>query len=131
MSRRHRAEKREVIPDAKYGDLVLTKFMNSLMNDGMKSAAESIVYGDFDIVQAKTKHDQEGHQSDHIDRSQIATLRNPGAKDEPEQQSDKQKDGWRRKPRHEQICAGGGETADDIAHDKLVGRAVAGNQWLP
>ena len=45
MSRRHRAEKRDVIPDAKFGDLVLTKFMNSLMKDGKKSAAESIVYG--------------------------------------------------------------------------------------
>ena len=48
MSRRHRAEKREVIPDAKFGDLVLTKFMNSLMRDGKKSTAERIVYGAFD-----------------------------------------------------------------------------------
>jgi small subunit ribosomal protein S7 len=55
MSRRHRAEKRDVIPDAKFGDLVLTKFMNSLMKDGKKSAAESIVYGAFDIVEAKVK----------------------------------------------------------------------------
>jgi len=57
MSRRHRAEKRDVIPDAKFGDLVLTKFMNSLMKDGKKSAAESIVYGAFDIVEAKVKQD--------------------------------------------------------------------------
>ncbi|MBN9333023.1 30S ribosomal protein S7 [Devosia sp.] len=57
MSRRHRAEKRDVIPDAKFGDLVLTKFMNSLMKDGKKSAAESIVYGAFEIVEAKTKQD--------------------------------------------------------------------------
>jgi small subunit ribosomal protein S7 len=57
MSRRHRAEKRDVIPDAKFGDLVLTKFMNSLMRDGKKSAAESIVYGAFDIVEAKLKQD--------------------------------------------------------------------------
>ena len=57
MSRRHRAEKREVIPDPKFGDLVVTKFMNSLMKDGKKSAAESIVYGAFDIVEAKTKQD--------------------------------------------------------------------------
>jgi len=42
MSRRHRAVKREVIPDAKFGDLVLTKFMNSLMKDGKKSTAERI-----------------------------------------------------------------------------------------
>jgi small subunit ribosomal protein S7 len=57
MSRRHRAEKREVIPDPKFGDLVVSKFMNSLMLDGKKSAAESIVYGAFDIVEAKTKQD--------------------------------------------------------------------------
>ncbi len=57
MSRRHRAEKREVIPDPKFGDLVVTKFMNSLMKDGKKSAAESIVYGAFEIVEAKTKQD--------------------------------------------------------------------------
>ena len=45
MSRRRRAEKREVLPDAKYGDRVLTKFMNCLMLDGKKSVAEAIVYG--------------------------------------------------------------------------------------
>ena len=43
MSRRHRAEHREINPDAKYGDLVIAKFMNSLMYDGKKSAAEGIV----------------------------------------------------------------------------------------
>src|SRR5690606_2208287 len=57
MSRRHRAEKREVNPDAKFGDIVVTKFLNSLMLDGKKSAAEGIVYGAFDIVQQKTKQD--------------------------------------------------------------------------
>jgi small subunit ribosomal protein S7 len=55
MSRRHRAEKREVLPDAKYGDVVLTKFMNSLMRDGKKSAAESIVYGAFDRIEEKMR----------------------------------------------------------------------------
>ena len=44
MSRRHRAERREITPDAKFGDLVLAKFMNSLMYDGKKSAAEGIIY---------------------------------------------------------------------------------------
>ncbi|MAN63356.1 MAG: 30S ribosomal protein S7 [Parvibaculum sp.] len=53
MSRRHRAEKRDVIPDAKFGDLVLTKFMNSLMKDGKKSTAERIVYGAFDKMAEK------------------------------------------------------------------------------
>jgi small subunit ribosomal protein S7 len=54
MSRRHAAEKREVLPDAKFGDVVLTKFMNSLMFDGKKSTAEGIVYGAFDVIEKKT-----------------------------------------------------------------------------
>ena len=57
MSRRHSAEKREIIPDAKYGDLVLAKFMNSIMYDGKKSVAESIVYGAFDIIESRAKTD--------------------------------------------------------------------------
>ncbi|HEY5238120.1 MAG TPA: 30S ribosomal protein S7, partial [Rhizomicrobium sp.] len=57
MSRRRRAERREINPDAKYGDLVLAKFMNSLMYDGKKSAAEGIIYGAFDAIQSKTKQD--------------------------------------------------------------------------
>ena len=55
MSRRHRAEKREVLPDAKYGDRVLTKFMNNLMFDGKKSAAEKIVYGAMTRVEEKLR----------------------------------------------------------------------------
>ncbi|WP_112321769.1 30S ribosomal protein S7 [Oceanibium sediminis] len=55
MSRRHRAEKREVLPDAKYGDTVLTKFMNNLMFDGKKSVAESIVYGALTRVEDRLK----------------------------------------------------------------------------
>ena len=57
MSRRHRAERREINPDAKFGDLVLAKFMNSIMYDGKKSVAEAIVYGAFDVMQAKAKAD--------------------------------------------------------------------------
>ena len=57
MSRRHRAERREITPDAKFGDLVLAKFMNSLMYDGKKSAAEGIIYGAFDTIAAKTRQD--------------------------------------------------------------------------
>ena len=57
MSRRRRADKREITPDAKFGDLVLAKFMNSLMYDGKKSAAEGIIYNAFDTIQAKTKTD--------------------------------------------------------------------------
>ncbi|MEN9850889.1 MAG: hypothetical protein RI979_304 [Pseudomonadota bacterium] len=55
MSRRHAAEKRDILPDAKYGDKVLTKFMNNLMLDGKKSVAESIVYGALERVQSKLK----------------------------------------------------------------------------
>jgi small subunit ribosomal protein S7 len=57
MSRRRRAERREIIPDAKYGDTILAKFMNSLMYAGKKSAAEGIIYGAFDAIQSKTKQD--------------------------------------------------------------------------
>ncbi|MEJ2116386.1 MAG: 30S ribosomal protein S7 [Alphaproteobacteria bacterium] len=57
MSRRHRAEKREIIPDAKYGDIVLTKFMNSLMYEGKKSVAERIVYGALGRIEDKAKRD--------------------------------------------------------------------------
>jgi len=65
MSRRHRAEKREVIPDPKFGDLVVSKFMNSLMKDGKKSTAERIVYGAFDLVEERVKQDPVGvfHQA--------------------------------------------------------------------
>ena len=55
MSRRHRAQKRDVLPDPKFGDLVVTKFMNSVMYAGKKSVAESIVYGAFGIIESKTK----------------------------------------------------------------------------
>ena len=55
MSRRHAAEKREVLPDAKYGDKVLTKFMNNLMLDGKKSTAERIVYNALERVEGKIK----------------------------------------------------------------------------
>src|ERR1700759_508113 len=55
MSRRHRAEKREVLPDPKFGDMVVSKFMNSIMYAGKKSVAESIVYGAFDMIEGKTK----------------------------------------------------------------------------
>ena len=57
MSRRHAAEKRQVLPDAKYGDLVVTKFMNCLMYQGKKSVAETIVYGAMAQVEKKAKAD--------------------------------------------------------------------------
>ena len=65
MSRRHRADKREINPDPKFGDLIVSKFMNNLMYEGKKSVAESIVYGAFDKIQGKTKQDPLGvfHQA--------------------------------------------------------------------
>jgi len=57
MSRRHRAEKREINPDPKFGDLVISKFMNAVMLDGKKSVAESIVYGALERVREKTKQE--------------------------------------------------------------------------
>ena len=53
MSRRHAAEKRKILPDAKFGDVTLTKFMNVLMIDGKKSTAEKIVYGALDKMTSK------------------------------------------------------------------------------
>jgi small subunit ribosomal protein S7 len=55
MSRRHSAEKREIIPDPKFHDVIVTKFMNSIMYEGKKSVAETIVYGAFDVIENKTK----------------------------------------------------------------------------
>ena len=57
MSRRRAAAKRVILPDAKYGDVVLTKFMNTMMYDGKKSAAEKIAYGALDIIKKKTSAD--------------------------------------------------------------------------
>jgi small subunit ribosomal protein S7 len=55
MSRRHRAEKREILPDPKFGNVVVTKFMNSIMYAGKKSVDEHIVYGALDVIEGKTK----------------------------------------------------------------------------
>jgi len=57
MSRRHKAEKREVNPDPKFADLVLSKFMNAVMKEGKKSTAERIVYGALDTMEKKAKSD--------------------------------------------------------------------------
>mgnify|MGYP006373730291 CR=1 FL=1 len=55
MSRRHSAEKREINPDPKFGSLVVSKFMNSVMYAGKKSVAEAIVYGALDTIESKTQ----------------------------------------------------------------------------
>ncbi len=57
MSRRHRAERRKVHPDPRFGDRTVTKFMNNLMRDGKKSVAERIVYGAFDAVESRARRD--------------------------------------------------------------------------
>ena len=55
MSRRRRAEKREVLPDPKFHDLIVTKFMNYVMHEGKKAVAENIIYDAFDILEAKRR----------------------------------------------------------------------------
>src|ERR687898_323420 len=60
MSRRRRPEKREILPDPKFGDEVLSKFMNSVMLDGKKSVAEGIVYGALESVELKAKREPIG-----------------------------------------------------------------------
>jgi small subunit ribosomal protein S7 len=60
MSRRHRAERREVLPDPKFGNMVVSKFMNSIMYAGKKSVAEAIVYGALDIIEGRTKQNPVG-----------------------------------------------------------------------
>ncbi len=57
MSRRHSAEKRDIIPDAKYGDVVVAKFMNTIMYEGKKSVAEAIVYGAFERMAKRSGQD--------------------------------------------------------------------------
>ena len=57
MSRRHSAEKRIVLPDAKYNDKVVAKFINNVMEHGKKAVAEKIVYSAFDIIASKSKQD--------------------------------------------------------------------------
>jgi small subunit ribosomal protein S7 len=57
MSRRHSAEKREILPDPKFGNFIVSKFMNSIMYEGKKSVAEKIVYDALDIIEGKTKQD--------------------------------------------------------------------------
>ncbi|MEQ8816662.1 MAG: 30S ribosomal protein S7 [Thalassobaculum sp.] len=74
MSRRHRAEKRPVLPDAKFGDEVVSKFMSCLMYDGKRSVAEGIVYGAFDRIAKRTGgepirmfHDALGNVRPHLE----------------------------------------------------------------
>ena len=67
MSRRHAAEKREIFPDPKFGDVVITRLMNGIMKAGKKSTAESIVYGAFDDMEKKANQDPVKMFHDAID----------------------------------------------------------------
>jgi small subunit ribosomal protein S7 len=60
MSRRRRPDKREILPDPKFGDIVLSKFMNSVMLDGKKAVAEGIIYSALDVIEARAKRDPIG-----------------------------------------------------------------------
>jgi small subunit ribosomal protein S7 len=68
MSRRHRAEKREVLPDPKFGDLILAKFMNCLMRQGKKSVAERIVYGALERIERRSGQEPVGVFHEALDR---------------------------------------------------------------
>ncbi len=67
MSRRHAAKERVTLPDAKFHNLVVAKFMSTLMYDGKRSAAEEIVYGAFDIIAQKTGKDPIGVFNEALD----------------------------------------------------------------
>jgi small subunit ribosomal protein S7 len=60
MARRRSAQKREIIPDPKYKDKLVAKFMSNLMFDGKKSLAEKIFYGSMDLIQEKGEEDPLG-----------------------------------------------------------------------
>ena len=84
MSRRRRAEKREVLPDPKFGDLIVTKFMNGIMYEGKKAVAETIVYGAMDILEAK-RRDQTPLETFHAAEDVVADARkvlHPAAADQ-------------------------------------------------
>ncbi len=67
MSRRHKAEKREILPDPKFGDLDVTKLMNYVMYEGKKSVAESIIYGAFDLCEKRGKRESLAIFKDALD----------------------------------------------------------------
>jgi len=74
MSRRHRAEKREILPDPKFGDVVLSKFINNLMIGGKKSTAEGIVYKAIDILETKAGNDNKTDTTDGEDGEGAAVI---------------------------------------------------------
>jgi len=78
MSRRHRAEKRQILPDPKFGDLILSKFINNLMIGGKKSTAEGIVYKAIDILEAKAGNDNKTDITDDGEGAAVVTYKSKG-----------------------------------------------------
>ena len=80
MSRRHRAEKREILPDPKFGDVVLSKFINNLMIGGKKSTAEGIVYKAIDILETKAGNDNKSNDEAEGEEGEgnMAAVKNKG-----------------------------------------------------
>ena len=67
MSRRRKADKREILPDPKFGDIILSKFMACLMIDGKKYSAEKIVYGALDRIKEKSGNEPLSVFNDALD----------------------------------------------------------------
>src|SRR5881628_3413883 len=79
MARRRRPEKREILPDPKFGDVVLSKFMNSVMLDGKKSVAEGIVYGALESVETRLKREPIGVFHDALNNVKPTSKSAPAA----------------------------------------------------
>ncbi len=78
MSRRHRADKRVILPDPRFADLVLSKFINNLMLDGKKSTAEGIVYGAIEILEGKKPVNENNKDGDSSDAASAVSYKSPG-----------------------------------------------------
>ena len=74
MSRRRRPEKRVILPDPKFGDQVLSKFMNLVMLQGKKSVAESIVYSALEVIETKARREPLGVFHEALNKQMIAAL---------------------------------------------------------
>lgn len=78
MSRRHRAEKREILPDPVFGDIVLSKFINNLMLDGKKTTAEGIVYGALKIMDGKGSNDNKATEGEGEEGGDAVAIKSVG-----------------------------------------------------
>lgn len=78
MSRRHRADKRVILPDPKFADLVLSKFINNVMVDGKKTTAEGIVYGAIEVLEGKKPVNENKSSDDSSEGSSVTSFKSPG-----------------------------------------------------